>query len=178
MTSPSDTTPVLSLQDASKAFAGVHALEGVSLNLFAGEAHALVGENGAGKSTLVRILGGVHQPDAGTLRMNGHEIVLGGTADAREAGIAVIYQEPTLFGDLSVAENVFIGREPGSKLFVSWRKLAAETRAIAERIGLKRLPLTPVRELSVAEQQLVEIARALSMRSRLIVMDEPTSALS
>ena len=89
-----------------------------------------------------------------------------------------IYQEFTLAPDMSIAENVFIGREPGSRLFVSWRKLAAETRAIAERIGLRRDPMTLVRDLSVAEQQLVEIARALSMRSRLIVMDEPTSALS
>ena len=87
----------------------MHALEGVSLNLYAGEAHALVGENGAGKSTLVKILGGVRQPDVGVMLMDGREIVLGGTADARAAGIAVIYQEPTLFPDLSVAENVFIG---------------------------------------------------------------------
>ena len=98
--------------------------------------------------------------------------------DAQRAGIVTIYQEFTLAPDMTIAENVFIGREPGSKLFVSWRRLAAETKAILDRIGLKRDPMTPVRELSVAEQQLVEIARALSMRSRLIIMDEPTAALS
>jgi len=108
----SEPTPVLSLQNASKAFAGVHALDAVSLDLYASEAHGLVGENGAGKSTLVKMLGGVHQPDLGTLLMDGAELVLTGTADARDAGIAVIYQEPTLFPDLSVAENVFIGRQP------------------------------------------------------------------
>src|SRR5437764_1628417 len=103
---------VLALQHASKAFAGVHALDDVSLELHAGQAHALVGENGAGKSTMVKILGGVHQPDAGTLRIGGEQVILSGPAEARDCGIAVIYQEPTLFGDLSVAENVFIGRQP------------------------------------------------------------------
>ena len=98
--------------------------------------------------------------------------------DAQRAGIVTIYQEFTLAPDMTIAENVFIGREPGSKLFVSWRRMAQETKAIAERIGLKRDPMTAVRDLSVAEQQLVEIARALSMRSRLIIMDEPTAALS
>src|SRR5271163_2643945 len=120
----------------------------------------------------VLALEGVH------IEVYGEPVSFASPHDAQGAGIATIYQEFTLAPDMSIAENVFIGREPGSRLFVSWGKLAAETRAISERIGLKRLPLTPVRELSVAEQQLVEIARALSMRSRLIVMDEPTSALS
>jgi rhamnose transport system ATP-binding protein len=179
MTSPSDPTPVLSLQDASKAFAGVHALEGVSLDLYAGEAHALVGENGAGKSTLVKILGGVHQPDAGTLRMNGREIVLGGTADAREAGIAVIYQEPTLFPDLSVAENVFIGRQPlRSGRRIDYRAMEAEVNKIFERLGVQMDPDRIARGLSIAEQQIVEIAKALSSEARILIMDEPTAALS
>ncbi len=125
-----------------------------------------------------RFLSGAQGADSGTIELFGQPVLFGTPHDAQRAGIVTIYQEFTLAPDMSIAENIFIGREPGSKLFVSWRRLAAETKAIAERIGLKRDPMTPVRDLSVAEQQLVEIARALSMRSRLIVMDEPTAALS
>ena len=172
-------TPTLSLEDASKTFAGVHALEGVSLDLYAGEAHALVGENGAGKSTLVKILGGVHQPDVGTLLIDGREVVLGGTAGARQAGIAVIYQEPTLFPDLSVAENVFIGRQPlrtGRR--IDYRAMEAEVNRIFERLGVQMDPDRIARGLSIAEQQLVEIAKALSSEAKVLIMDEPTAALS
>ncbi len=104
--------PLLAMEHASKSFGAVRALEDVALELYAGETHALVGENGAGKSTLVKILAGVYWPDEGVLRMNGHELVLSSPAVARDAGIAVIYQEPTLFPDLTVAENVFMGRQP------------------------------------------------------------------
>jgi len=172
-------TPVLSLRNAAKAFAGVQALTDVSLDLYAGEAHALVGENGAGKSTLVKILGGVHQPDVGTLLMNGHEIVLAGTAAAREAGIAVIYQEPTLFPDLSVAENVFIGRQPlRSGRRIDYRAMETEVKRIFERLGVQMDPDRIARGLSIAEQQLVEIAKALSSDAKVLIMDEPTAALS
>jgi len=162
----------------AKSFPGVRALDGVDFEVAEGEVHALLGENGAGKSTLLKILSGAQPADAGEISFAGSAVAFASPHEAQQAGIATIYQEFTLAPDMSIAENVFIGREPGSALFVSWRRLAAETRAICEPIGLRRLPLTPVRELSVAEQQLVEIARALSMRSRLIVMDEPTSALS
>src|SRR5439155_3031731 len=107
-----DDHPILSLEHASKAFDAVHALEDVSIDLYGGEVHALVGENGAGKSTLVKILAGVHLPDAGTLRVGDDEVVLHGPAAARNAGIAIIYQEPIQFPDLTVAENIFIGRQP------------------------------------------------------------------
>ncbi len=171
--------PVLSLQNAAKAFAGVHALEGVSLDLYGGEAHALVGENGAGKSTLVKILGGVHQPDVGTLLMDGREIALNGTADARAAGIAVIYQEPTLFPDLSVAENVFIGRQPlRSGRRIDYGAMESEVHRIFERLGVQMDPDRIARGLSIAEQQLVEIAKALSSQAKVLIMDEPTAALS
>lgn len=177
--STGEATPALSLRNASKAFAGVHALEGVSLDLYGGEAHALVGENGAGKSTLVKILGGVHQPDAGALVMNGRDIVLGGTADARQAGIAVIYQEPTLFPDLSVAENVFIGRQPlRSGRRIDYEAMEAEVNGIFERLGVQMDPDRIARGLSIAEQQLVEIAKALSSEAKVLIMDEPTAALS
>jgi ABC-type sugar transport system ATPase subunit len=162
----------------SKRFPGVKALENVHLEVGPAEIHALLGENGAGKSTLLKILSGAYGADAGAIDLFGEPVAFASPHDAQRAGIVTIYQEFTLAPEMTIAENVFIGREPGSRLFVSWRRLASETRAIAERIGLKRDPMTAVRDLSVAEQQLVEIARALSMRSRLIVMDEPTSALS
>jgi len=169
---------LLKMTGVAKRFPGVQALDGVDFEVMEGEVHALLGENGAGKSTLLKILSGAQTADSGEIEFAGAPVRFASPHAAQGAGIATIYQEFTLAPDMSIAENVFIGREPGSRLFVSWGKLAAETRAISERIGLKRLPLTTVRELSVAEQQLVEIARALSMRSRLIVMDEPTSALS
>src|SRR5271166_5743529 len=170
--------PILKMTGVSKRFPGVLALEDVHLEVGSAEIHALLGENGAGKSTLLKILSGAHPADAGTIELFGQPVAFATPHDAQRAGVVTIYQEFTLAPDMTIAENVFIGREPGSKLFVSWRRLAEDTRAITDRIGLKRDPMTLVRDLSVAEQQLVEIARALSMRSRLIVMDEPTSALS
>src|SRR5476649_2096221 len=170
--------PILRMTGIAKQFPGVKALEGVHLEIAAGEVHALLGENGVGKSTLLKILSGAQSADAAQIELFGEIVRFESPHDAQRAGVVTIYQEFTLAPDMSIAENVFIGREPGSRLFVSWRKLAAETRAIIKRIGLNRDPMTLVRDLSVAEQQIVEIARALSMRSRLIVMDEPTSALS
>jgi inositol transport system ATP-binding protein len=173
-----EVEPILRMQGVSKRFPGVRALDDVHLDVGPAEIHALLGENGAGKSTLLKILSGAYTADAGTIQLFGQSVVFATPHDAQRAGIVTIYQEFTLAPDMTIAENVFIGREPGSRLFVSWRRLAEETRTITERIGLKRDPMTPVRDLSVAEQQLVEIARALSMRSRVIIMDEPTSALS
>ena len=170
--------PILKMTGISKSFPGVRALEDVHLEVGEGEIHALLGENGAGKSTLLKILSGAQSADSGEIELFGAPAAFASPHDAQRAGVVTIYQEFTLAPDMSIAENVFIGREPGSRLFVSWRKLAEQTGAITDRIGLKRDPMTLVRDLSVAEQQLVEIARALSMRSRLIVMDEPTSALS
>jgi rhamnose transport system ATP-binding protein len=178
---PSDerAPAVLSLQEATKAFGAITALDDVSIELLAGEAHALVGENGAGKSTLVKIFAGVHAPDEGQLLVNGLEVALAGPADARDAGIAVIYQEPTLFPDLTVLENIFIGRQPLRSLHRIDRKaMHAQAETIFGRLGV-RLDLDRIaRGLSIAEQQLVEIAKALSLDARVIVMDEPTAALS
>ncbi len=170
--------PILKMTGISKRFPGVRALEDVHLEVGQAEIHALLGENGAGKSTLLKVLSGAHSADAGEIELYGEPVAFATPHDAQRAGIVTIYQEFTLAPDMTIAENVFIGREPGSKLFISWRRLSEDTRAITDKIGLKRDPMTLVRGLSVAEQQLVEIARALSMRSRLIVMDEPTSALS
>jgi inositol transport system ATP-binding protein len=162
----------------SKSFPGVRALDSVDFEVGSAEIHAFLGENGAGKSTLLKILSGAQAPDAGRIEFGGQEISFASPQDAQVNGIVTIYQEFTLAPDMTIAENVFIGREPGSRLFISRRKLEEETRALANRIGLDRNPRALVRDLSVAEQQMVEIARALSMKSRLIVMDEPTSALS
>jgi rhamnose transport system ATP-binding protein len=171
--------PVLSLQHASKAFAGVHALQDVSLHLYPGEAHALIGENGAGKSTLVKILGGVHQPDSGRLEVGGEHVALHGPGDAADRGIAVIYQEPTLFPDLSVAENVFIGRQPlRSGRRIDSRAMDREVESVFSRLGVPIDPERIARGLSIAEQQLVEIAKALTREARVLIMDEPTAALS
>jgi inositol transport system ATP-binding protein len=162
----------------AKRFPGVRALDDVDLEVLPGEIHALLGENGAGKSTLVRILSGAEQPDSGTIEFGGQSVTMASPHDAQRRGIVTIYQEFTLAPNMTIAENVFIGREPGPGVFVNWRKMAAETRAITARLGLQMRPMSIVRDLNVAEQQMVEIARALSMKSRLIVMDEPTSALS
>jgi ABC-type sugar transport system, ATPase component len=161
-----------------KRFPGVQALDDAGLEMLPGEIHALLGENGAGKSTLIKILSGAQQPDSGTIEFGGQTVVMVSPHDAQRRGIATIYQEFTLAPNMTIAENVFIGREPGVGFFVDWRKMASETRAITKRLGLALQPMAIVRGLSVAEQQMVEIARALSMKSRLIVMDEPTSALS
>ncbi|MGX7671692.1 sugar ABC transporter ATP-binding protein [Plantactinospora sp. DSM 117369] len=172
-------TARLALSGVRKSFGAVHALADVRLELRAGEVHALVGENGAGKSTLVKILAGVHAPDAGELTMDGAPLALTGPADARAAGIAVIYQEPTLFPDLSVAENIFMGRQPLRGLrridTATMRRRAEELFA---RLGVPLDPDRPARGLSIADQQLVEIAKALSFEARVLVMDEPTAALS
>jgi rhamnose transport system ATP-binding protein len=170
---------VLSLIGVSKAFAGVQALRDVSVDLFAGETHALVGENGAGKSTLIKILAGVHQPDSGGLVIGGETVFLSGPADASKRGVAVIYQEPTLFPDLSVAENVFIGRQPlKSGRRIDHRSMNAEVAQAFARLGVKLDPERIARGLSIAEQQLVEIAKALTRDARVLIMDEPTAALS
>jgi rhamnose transport system ATP-binding protein len=171
--------PLLVLQHVTKSFGAVHALSDGSIELHAGEAHALVGENGAGKSTLVKILAGVHRPDSGLLTLDGKELSLHGPAAAGAAGIAVIYQEPTLFPDISVAENVFIGRQPlRSWRRINWAQMNSVVSEVLGRLGVHLDLSTLARGLSVADQQLVEIAKALSFDARVIVMDEPTAALS
>ena len=173
------TTPLLEVRGVSKSFGAVAAVRDVSFALRGGEIHALVGENGAGKSTIVKILAGVHRPDAGDVTLDGAPLSLGGPADAKAAGIAVIYQEPTLFPDLSVAENIFMGRQPLGR----WRRidrgaLDAAAAALFARLGVPIDPRRPARGLSIADQQIVEIAKALSLDARVVVMDEPTAALS
>ncbi len=171
--------PVLALRGAAKSFGAVHAVIDGTIELSAGEAHALVGENGAGKSTMVKILAGVHQPDSGDLLIDGQPVTLHGPAGAQQAGIAVIYQEPTLFPDLSVAENIFMGRQPlAAGRRIDRRQMQADAAALFGRLGVRLDPGRISRGLSIADQQIVEIAKALSLDARVIVMDEPTAALS
>jgi len=170
---------VLRLSGITKRFGPLVANDGITLTLGTGEVLALLGENGAGKSTLVKILGGVHQPDAGALRIGGLPVVLAGPAEARDLGIAVIYQEPTLFPDLSVAENVFIGRQPLKRgRRIDRHAMETTLNEIFERLGVRLDPERIARGLSIAEQQLVEIAKALSHEAKVVIMDEPTAALS
>jgi rhamnose transport system ATP-binding protein len=173
------SAPIVELVGVSKQFGAVQALRGVDLALYPGEIHALVGENGAGKSTLVKILAGIHRPDAGAINLDGQAVELHNPAQARDAGIAVIQQEPTLFPDLNVAENVFMGRHPRDRFGrVDWKRMYQEVERLLTSLGVRLNVYTPVRGLSVADQQLVEIAKALSLQSRVLIMDEPTAALS
>src|SRR5690348_8717655 len=172
--------PLLEVRDIEKSFPGVRALSGVSFDVRAGEVHALLGENGAGKSTLIKIVSGVYQPDAGTIHVDGQPLRLERPDDARRAGIATIYQELLLFRDLSVAENIFMGHAPRSRGgWLDWKAMTARTEALLA--SLEITDLTPgqiVGSLSVGNRQRVEILRALSQDARLLIMDEPTAALT
>jgi rhamnose transport system ATP-binding protein len=171
--------PLAELRGVTKSFGSVAAVQGVSFPLYPREVHALVGENGAGKSTIVKMLAGVHRPDSGDIIVDGSSVELHSPSDAAAAGIAVIYQEPTLFPDLSVAENIFLGRQPlKSGRRVDHRAVRSATKALFDRLGVHIDPDRPALGLSIADQQLVEIAKALSSEARVIVMDEPTAALS
>ena len=170
---------LLELTGISKAFAGVHALKGVSFDLRAGEVHALVGENGAGKSTLIKVITGAHLPDEGRIEVQGRTVADLDPVRARDLGIAAIYQQPALFPDLTVAENIAIGLEPaGGWRRVRWGHRRSRARNLLEKIGAAIDPETEVRSLSMPEQQLVEIARALGAEARILIMDEPTASLS
>jgi ribose transport system ATP-binding protein len=170
--------PVLEMRGIDKRFPGVHALRGVDLTVAQGEILGLVGENGAGKSTLVKILAGAYARDDGTIAVGGEPVTAADPNEMLGRGVAVIYQEPSLAPHLSTAENIFMGRLPSNRLgVVDWPRLAADTEALAERLGLELAPRAPVGRLSVARRQMVEIARALSREARLIVLDEPSAVL-
>ncbi|MBI4663817.1 MAG: sugar ABC transporter ATP-binding protein [Verrucomicrobia bacterium] len=181
MTEPvTNTSPLLSVRGIHKRFPGVYALKDVSLDVRRGEAHALVGENGAGKTTLMHILAGVHQPDEGVIEIHGHgRVTIPNERAAQHLGIAIVFQERSLFGPLSVAENVFAGRQPAGRWGKIDRRLLLEnTRQLLRRVALHVEPQVPLEQLSPAQQQMVEIAKALSLNARLIIFDEPTAALT
>jgi rhamnose transport system ATP-binding protein len=171
--------PLLELQGLTKTFGAVRALQGVSLDLHAGEVHALLGENGAGKSTLIKIITGAHAADSGTVRLRGHLLERLTPASAHAHGIACIYQQPALFPDLSVAENIALGIEPPSPFRrICWAKRRVRALDLLNRIGANLDPDTEIRRLSMPEQQLVEIARALGAGAQVLIMDEPTASLT
>ncbi|MBX3732985.1 MAG: sugar ABC transporter ATP-binding protein [Verrucomicrobiae bacterium] len=172
--------PLLALRGVCKQFGGVRALQGVDFELAAGEIHALLGENGAGKSTLIKILGGIHQPDSGAIAFEGRPVKLRDVTDADRLGIRLIHQELSLAPNLTVAENLHLGREPRRFGLLDRGRMSADASALLRQLGLSAVGAvdTPVARLSVARQQMVEIARALAVRARVLVLDEPTASLS
>ncbi|MEO9299768.1 sugar ABC transporter ATP-binding protein [Devosia alba] len=169
--------PALELRNVSKSFGITDALKDISLGLLPGEIHAIVGENGAGKSTLIKIMTGVHQPSAGEVVVGGKPVVLRGTRDAQLHGVAAVYQEPMVFPDLGVAENIFISQR-NAGLLVDWKRIREQARALIARLGITLDVDRTAAGLTLAEQQTVEIARALSLDVKVLIMDEPTASLS
>ena len=176
-TSQRAAVPVLSMRHIAKRFGATQALEDVSLELFPGEVHALLGENGAGKSTLIKIITGVYQPDHGDILLDGQPITIRNAAEGQRAGIAAIYQEPLLFPDLNVAENIFVSHQNRGEI-VGWRGMFREAEAILAKLGVAIDVRSSARGLTLAAQQSVEIAKAISLNVRVLIMDEPTASLS
>jgi len=173
------TAPLLQLRAVTKSFGALRALKGVSFDLQAGEVHALLGENGAGKSTLIKVITGAHQPDGGTLEINGERVAHLTPASAHKLGIACIYQQPALFPDLTVAENIGLRLEPASAVRkVNWAVRQTRATELLKRIGAEISPDAEVRSLSMPEQQLVEIGCAIGAGARIVIMDEPTASLT
>ncbi|MFG6202500.1 ATP-binding cassette domain-containing protein, partial [Nonomuraea sp. JJY05] len=167
------------MRGIGKSFLGVRVLSGVDLDVAAGEVHAVVGENGAGKSTLMKIICGVHAPDEGTVEIDGRPVSFGHPLDAQRSGIAIIYQEFNLLPERTVAENVFLGREPVRRGLVDRAAMEQATARLLDELGENSFgPRDAVKRLSVAQQQVVEIVKALSVNARLVVMDEPSAALA
>ncbi len=173
--------PVLECKNIVKQFPGVRALKGINVDLYPGEVHVLVGANGAGKSTFVKILAGVYQPDAGEIILDGKPVSMKNPEVALDLGISIVYQNFNLIGKMDVGQNIFLNREPlkgGVIKRIDWDRIYSETKSILGRLNLNIDPRTKIKELSVADLQMVEIAKALSVKSRILVLDEPTSALS
>lgn len=171
--------PFIELKNIHKVFPGVYALKDVSLNVFPGEIHSLVGENGAGKSTLIKVMSGLHQPEHGTCYIRGIETKIDSPAKAIELGMGVVYQELNVVDSLNVAENVFFGRLPHTRIGrINWKKLYQDTQDILDRLGLEISPKRKAGYLSTAQKQMVDIARCISMDPQVIILDEPTSSLA
>jgi ribose transport system ATP-binding protein len=170
--------PILEVRNVTKRFPGVRALRDVSLSLFPGEVLAVIGENGAGKSTLMKILAGVQTPDSGEIRVAGRPVTIDSVQTAQRLGIALIHQELNLADNLDVGANIFLGREPRAWGLIDRRRIDHDSEDLLERVGLAVSPRTIVNRLSIGRQQMVEIAKALSVNARILIMDEPTSSLS
>ncbi|MEO8498395.1 MAG: ATP-binding cassette domain-containing protein, partial [Planctomycetota bacterium] len=169
---------LLQMRGITKSFPGVRALQGIDLDLAKGEVLALLGENGAGKSTLIKVLGGAHVPDEGTIEIEGRPAVIGDPHDSQRAGIGIIYQEFNLVPELTVRENIFLGQEGGALRWINTRGEHRRATQLFERLGVPLDPESICGSLTVAQQQIVEIAKALSQDARIIVMDEPSAALT
>ncbi|MBN2659566.1 MAG: sugar ABC transporter ATP-binding protein, partial [Spirochaetales bacterium] len=169
---------ILELRGITKYFPGIKALDGIDLNIREGEVHALIGENGAGKSTLVKILTGVYTPTAGKILYGGKEIFFRNALEAQETGITAIHQEASMFPELSVAENIFMGHHIKDKGALNWKAMRRQTRELMKKMEIDINPDTPVKSLGVAQRHMVEIAKALSIDAKVVIMDEPTSALT
>ncbi|MFJ7200578.1 MULTISPECIES: sugar ABC transporter ATP-binding protein [unclassified Streptomyces] len=177
-TTPSSAAAVLEARAVSKRFPGVVALDDVSFSLRAGETHALVGENGAGKSTLIKVLTGVHRPDGGELRLSGDPVGFARPSEAQQAGISTIYQEVNLVPLMSVARNIFLGREPRNRLgLIDFARMHRETTGLLDDFGISVDPRKPLHTLGIGTQQMVALARAVSVDAQVVIMDEPTSSL-
>lgn len=174
----SPARPLLRIENAVKSFPGVKALRGVSFDIGEGEVVSIVGENGAGKSTLMKVLGGIHLLDAGTIFWRGQPVSFASPAESLAAGVALIHQELNLADNLSIAQNMFLGREPRRWGWIHERQMLTAAGQWLERVGLDLPPSTPLSKLSIGQQQMVEIAKSLSSDAKLIIMDEPTSSLS
>ncbi len=171
-------TPRIRARGLTVRFGTVDVLADADLDLYPGEIHALVGENGAGKSTLAKVVGGVYRPRSGTIQLDGRDAVFGGPRDASARGIALIHQEPLTFPDLTVAENIFIGRQPRKGGVVDWARMRRETASLLESLGVNLDPNAPVRGLSVADRQMIELAAALSVDAQVLLLDETTASLT
>lgn len=170
---------IIQMKGVTKEFPGVKALKSVDLNIYKGKIMALLGENGAGKSTLMKILTGVYEKTSGEIVLNGEQVQIKNTREAQNMGIAIIHQELNLISNLSIGENIFLGREPINSFGkIEWGKLYVAAKKVMDRLGITESPKTLVRELSIGKQQMVEIAKALSLNAQVIVMDEPTGALT
>jgi len=176
-----DQAPLVEMRGIEKSFPGVKAVDKVSLSVYPGEVVALIGENGAGKSTLMNVLGGIYTPEVGQILIDGRPVAIRNVSDAISLGIGFIHQELNVLDNLTIAANIFLGREPlcmGPLRLIDRRKLHADTQPYLNRVGLDLPPATPLRSLSIGQQQMVEIAKALSLNIRLLIMDEPTSSLT
>ena len=178
MQDPAKRVKVLHMENITKRFPGVTALTQVNFDVMEGEVVALIGENGAGKSTLMKVLGGVHHPDEGTITASGSPAVIRSVADADSLGVGFVHQELNVLDNLDVGANVFLGREPHRFGLINRRKIKADTQPFLDTLGLDVSPDTPLSKLSIGQQQMVEIAKALSKEAKIIIMDEPTSSLT
>ena len=169
---------LLEMKGISKSFPGVKALQNVNLQLKAGEVHALLGENGAGKSTLIKVLGGIYHAEEGEIFIDGQKAEINDVVAARQAGVSIVHQELVLVPYMTVAENIFLGREPGTKMNVDRVKMSRDAQELLDAYEMNINADTLVEKLTIAQQQMVEIVKAISFNSKILVMDEPTSSIS